>query len=512
MNIDHKEVLKIILQFLHENNYNLSFETLLQESKLEFNFSQEPQKLRAEVIKGDWDTVLEKIRNYKFPKQEIFNLHEKIGMDLIDQGKMNAAKFIISKLEKQVDLTTDKENKILKLKQKHEFHKNSLNKLSEKITQEIIQLNRKSINEIIFAHTESLDPNLLITHLGHSLQFLEKSSQSGHLPKSPSLLSSRFICFKDEHDFSPNSAKIISLSTTDSFASCMEIDFSGRMLFIGYSDGIIEVIDTTSYRYSSLCIYQQEGFFMRHSKSISAMKSDKHSKSLVSLCIDSVLKVWDVEKGVIIKKIQVSFQSNMNCFMEYVRNETCIAVFSDKIKIFGLNSCKKVNEIETNFTKNIVKVQNIFKDDFFAVLENDAHHINLFDLKNCLLIKKIQCGNMIMDFDYKGYLFVLVDNSVEKMDNAFRSVIATKFDQESEQVQNILIGPNGEVVNTLNRNFECILSVQIDSGKKSKASNIEKEVLGMEMKIWKSNPLKNQIFILTENSKLVVMYNKMSFE
>lgn len=512
MNIEQSDVVKLVLQFLKESNYTLSFEALLRESKVDFNYFPNPDVFSRYVLNGEWDLVLEKIRLFKFPKSKLINLQEKIAYDFLDQDKLAGAKFILNQLQKHQKFDSEFEVQSNRLRQQIESFNNNLHKLSQKTTKEVIQNNRKNILEIILSSAEKFQNGLLLIHLSQSLQFLNLANKNSKSKKSISLFKEKEISLNDQTDANLNSVKVISFASSNSYANTIEISKDGLLYFVGFSDGIIEAFDAFTHEYSKTCLYQKDGFFLRHSSCILALKVNENSKSLASYCVEAVIKIWDIEKGVLVKKINSTTNSSSSSFLEFVRGDSCLSIFTDKIKIFGLNSCKKINEIETKFENKIIKVERIFGEDNFAVLEERSTFLQIFDLKNAILLKKIIFKGIISDFDFFENIFALCKNEIEVINSGWQTQRLLNFSIENEEISKITVCPNGNIINAFSSNFNYVGGVDKNKKEENRAFLIEKKLNGSFLKMIVKNLRKNQVLVLTDSGNLLVLYDLESFQ
>jgi hypothetical protein len=71
-------VIKLIIQFLRENNLNQSRCTLEKESNQSLNTVENKSKFIQDILDGRWDVILKQVNQLSIPNEKLFDLYEQV--------------------------------------------------------------------------------------------------------------------------------------------------------------------------------------------------------------------------------------------------------------------------------------------------------------------------------------------------------------------------------------------------------------------------------------------------
>ncbi|KAA6396696.1 MAG: putative WD-40 repeat protein [Streblomastix strix] len=170
MEISGEDIIRIILQFFHENKLDSSYSSLLKETNIDFNSSStDPQTFINDIKIGNWISVIRQINAMKLPQLIVFDIMEEMILELIDLHEHEVARRIIQKntsLQAMLKVDQQRYNKIIELVQQKVTTEKKLKE--ERFTR------RDELSKQISPYLNSAPPSRLLTLVGHGIKWENK--------------------------------------------------------------------------------------------------------------------------------------------------------------------------------------------------------------------------------------------------------------------------------------------------------------------------------------------------
>ncbi|KAL9649363.1 hypothetical protein ABK040_016190 [Willaertia magna] len=387
--VDSRDVIKLILQFCLENQLTSTFQSLTKETGISCNTL--PENLRKNLLfsieQGNWGNVLEIIQNnyLTFPKHLLIKLYEHVIFECCEIHEINLANFLIENLQILKDLKEEEPSRYNKIKYIIDNYKHFDGQIAfnGKNKFEI----RKEIKILFQQEILNIPSNQLLNIIGMSInQFYKTFNNSSsfhlldHTLKNFTKNKKRKVVeeveeqiteqqdetnekVKEEEEMNEmilfnNPHKIIKFGKKSHATFCK---FILDYIILGTSDGFIEVYDENGKLHKEL-IYQQNDELMLHEDSITCLDvklQQQQSILLASGSLDKSIKIWNLLTGKCLLTINVA--NTIQCIYFSKFDNTLYSGYSNgAIKVHGLTSGGvELKEFHghTSFVNNILQLE-----------------------------------------------------------------------------------------------------------------------------------------------------------
>jgi WD40 repeat-containing protein SMU1 len=107
LEIDSADVIRIMLQFMKENNLRESMRALSSESGVSLNTIESVDSFLSDIYQGKWDSVLAQVNNLKISRDKLYLLYEQVIFELLEIGDRNCAKELLNSTEVMQTMKSD---------------------------------------------------------------------------------------------------------------------------------------------------------------------------------------------------------------------------------------------------------------------------------------------------------------------------------------------------------------------------------------------------------------------
>lgn len=410
LEIESQDVIRIVLQFLKENNLVDSMSTLQKESGVTLNTVDNIETFTADIRHGKWDSVLAQTAMLKLPSDKLVALYEQVVLELLETGERDLAKGILRAADPLISLQTSHPERYMRLEQ---FIKRPFFNASDAYEMgSSKELRRHEIAEALSCEVSVVQPSRLLSLLGQSLKF--QHSQGLIPPGVPFDLfrGTRKAAKRDAEERVPKklatTMSLTELATKgdDHSVSVMSSDridslsFSpdGQHFVTGSGAGKIVVWDVDTFKLRVDLDYQAEGQFMVQDDgcAVLCVVFSRDGDHIATGSQDGQIKIWKLSTGACLRKFAHAHPQGVTS-LAFFRDGTQIlsASFDQTARIHGLKSGKTLKEFRGH--TSFVNCALYTKDSSNTILTSSSDGtLKLWDIRSteCLLTYRpgVQAG------------------------------------------------------------------------------------------------------------------------
>jgi WD40 repeat-containing protein SMU1 len=311
--ISSQSILKLIQQYLHENNLHQSLSILQNETGVTLSGTdqQSLKELCSFVQNGHWDIVLRLVQPLSLPRPLVRLLYEQIFYELAADGQWDTAKHLASESAAMLEIREHEPKRYADVLRVLGSGPQELLRGGGGNTG-ILSMGsdpaRRRIRreEIASGLRESLDvvsKSRLLTLLGESLKWEQYSGLMAWSSTSYDLftgIDKSAPGRSDKEDLPPRimTGKIRLGKKSYPTIACFSKD--GNWLVTGSIDGFIEVWDPITCKHRIDLEYQQKQQMMMHESTILSLAFSPDSEMLASGCSAGSIKIWRIKSGILL--------------------------------------------------------------------------------------------------------------------------------------------------------------------------------------------------------------------
>ncbi|CEP08670.1 hypothetical protein [Parasitella parasitica] len=383
--IESEDVIRLILQFLKENNYPEAAQALEQETTVKLNTVENREAFIKEIRQGEWDIVLKRTTDLRISPRKLMDLYEQVILELAELRELGAARTLLRQTEPMFILKQSHPERYLRLE--HTLSRSMFDAKDNYPPGVTKEKRRAAIAQS--AEVAVVEPARLVSLLEDCVKWQQ---HQGLLP-----LGSEFDLFRgsdqaqetEDDAFANNNYTNIKVCAEKTYAECTAFSPNGLYLVSGSVDGFIEVWNYKSGKLRKDLKYQAEENLMAMDQAVISLNFSADSEMLASGSTDGKIAIWKVQTGYCTRRFSPAHGQGVTsvCFNKDA-SQILSCSYDHSVKIHNVKSGKLVISFEghTSFVNSVM----YSSDNTQIITASSDETIKIWDITTGACLHSVQ--------------------------------------------------------------------------------------------------------------------------